>query len=93
MTTLAHLSRFVIADVTDARIVIEELSQIVRNLALPVIPILQEGSGEEPSTLFNLRINHRSVLDTFRLPGARGAASDLKSGVIEEAETRTKARL
>lgn len=90
VTTLAHLSRFVIADVTDARIVIEEITEIVRNMALPVKPILQEGFGDEPTTLFNLRINHRSLLDTFRYSDCDALVSNLKYGVIEEAEARVK---
>jgi hypothetical protein len=90
VTTLAHLSKFVIADVTDARIVIEELTEIVRNIAVPLKPILLEGSGDEPVTLFNLRRNHLSLLDTFRYEDCDGLVSNLKSQVIEQAEARVE---
>jgi uncharacterized protein YjbI with pentapeptide repeats len=65
VSTLAHMSRFVIADVTDPKIVLEEIPHIVRNLAIPVLPLLLGGSGEEPVTLTDLRRNHRSLLPTF----------------------------
>ena len=90
VTTLAHLSRFVIADVTDARIVIEELDQIVRNISVPVKPILLEGSGDEPVTLYNLRKNHFSLLSTYHYEDCDSLVSNLKSHVIEEAEARVK---
>jgi hypothetical protein len=45
--TLAHLSRFVIADITDARTVLQELQGIVPTApSLPVQPILLAGQKE-----------------------------------------------
>ena len=90
VTTLAHLSRFVIADVTDARIVIEELDQIVRNISVPVKPILSVGSEDEPVTLYNLRRNHRSLLSTYRYQDCEALVSNLKRQVIEEAEAKVQ---
>ena len=63
VSTLAHMSRFVLADVTDARIVLEELPHIVRSLSVPVVPLLRANCAE-PVTLYNLRRNHRSLLET-----------------------------
>ncbi len=65
VTTLAHLSKYIIADVTDAKIVLEELTQIVRNITVPVVPLLMEGTGPEPTTLDNLRKGRTTVLNTF----------------------------
>jgi hypothetical protein len=59
-------------------------------MAVPLKPILLEGSGDEPVTLFNLRRNHLSRLDTFRYEDCDGLVSNLKSQVIEQAEARVK---
>jgi hypothetical protein len=56
------MARFVIADITEPRIVLEEVPHIVRNIAVPLVPLLLEGE-EEPVTLYNLR-NQRSLLPT-----------------------------
>lgn len=45
VSTLAHLSRFVIADITDAKVVLQELQAIVSEQStLPVQPIMEKGT-------------------------------------------------
>jgi hypothetical protein len=45
VSTLAHLSRFVIADITDAKVVLQELQAIVsEQTTLPVQPIMKKGT-------------------------------------------------
>lgn len=98
--TLAHLARFVIADVTEPKIVLEEVPHIVRNVAVPVKPLL-EGSGneslalpnlrrDEPVTLYNLRINHRSILDTHWYKDLDNLLTSFEEKVIAPAEAKAK---
>jgi uncharacterized protein YjbI with pentapeptide repeats len=86
VSTLAHLARFVIADVTDPRIVLEEVPHIVRNIAVPVKPVLLAGSQSEPLTLEGLRRNHRSLLDTFAYVDAAHLVTSLAQHIIAPAE-------
>ena len=47
MSTLAHLSRFVIADLTDAKSIAPELQRIVPGLpSLPIQPLISSGHDE-----------------------------------------------
>jgi hypothetical protein len=62
---LAHLSAFVIADVTDAKIVLEEIPHIVTSVAVPVKPLIMGSKKDEPVTLNNYRRNHRSLMETL----------------------------
>lgn len=89
ISTLAHVARFVIADFTDARSILEEMPHIVRNTAVPVQPLL-ESSGEEPFPLYNLRKNHGMVLDTYRYTDSRNILESLETQVIFPAEAKVK---
>ncbi len=49
LSTLAHITRFVIADLTEAKSVLQELTIILRALpALPIQPILHESAEMPP---------------------------------------------
>lgn len=89
VSTLAHLAKFVIADLTDPKIVLEEITRIAE-IAVPIIPLLLEGLGEEPVTINNLRINHLSILDTHRYKNRDDLLTSLKEKVIDPAETKVK---
>lgn len=61
---IAQLSKFIIADFSDPKIILEEVPAIVRNTSTVVLPILKIGE-QEPETLNNLRVNHLSISKTF----------------------------
>lgn len=81
--SIALLSKFVVADVTDPKIILEELTVIVRNSSTVIIPILEEAQIE-PVTLINLRINHRSISETFYYENANDLISNSLSEIIEK---------
>jgi uncharacterized protein YjbI with pentapeptide repeats/DNA-binding XRE family transcriptional regulator len=87
VSTLAHMARFVIADMTEPRIVLEEVPHIVRNIAVPLVPLLLEGE-EEPVTLYNLRRNHPSVLPTCHYRDCDDLLASLQDKVIAPAQAK-----
>ncbi len=77
ISTLAHMSRFVIADLTEAKVVLQELERIVPDLpSVPVQPILQAKAREtsvvetdySPYPWFLPVIRYRSSADVARKP-------------------------
>jgi hypothetical protein len=83
------MARFVIADMTDAKIVLEEVPHIVRNIAVPLVPLLLKGK-KEPVTLYNLRRNHRSVLPTLRYTNCDDLLASLEEQVITPAQAKVQ---
>ena len=90
VSTLAHMARFVIVDMTLAKIVCEELPHIARNLAVPIKPLLSHGSRREPVTVVNLRKHMKRVLDTFRYQSIEHLVEHLEAEVIQPAEAKAK---
>jgi hypothetical protein len=50
VVTLAHLARFIVADLTDPASLPKELEAIVPDLAIPVVPLIE--SGKRPFAMF-----------------------------------------
>jgi uncharacterized protein YjbI with pentapeptide repeats len=84
--TLAHLSRFVIADLTDAKVLLQELQAILTQVStLPVLPILQKGAGINVVIAdFTARANF--IRDVFQYQDTADIAAQLTTRVIEPAE-------
>jgi uncharacterized protein YjbI with pentapeptide repeats len=82
VSTLAHLAKFVIADITEARSVPQELSSIVPALpSVPVLPLLSEGHSEYG--MFEHFKRYPSVMAVYRYKGVIQLQRDLPRKFIE----------
>ena len=89
ITTLARMSRFVIADITDAKSIPQELVSIVEQLpSLPVQPILQQDC--EPWAMYDHIKRYPWVLELYRYATLDEFIPRLHEGVISPAEMKVK---
>jgi hypothetical protein len=87
ITLLARMARFVIADISDAKSVLQELRAIVPDLpSLAVQPIIL-GSQEEPG-MFDFFRPYPWVLKTHRYNSQEQLLADLSERVICPAEAK-----
>lgn len=91
--TLAGISYFVIADVTNPKSSPLELQATVPDYQIPFVPIIQE--GEQPfSMLADLHQKHNWVLPTRSYDSVETLMAALKPGIIDPAvEMKNKLRL
>jgi hypothetical protein len=89
ISTLAHMARFVIADVTDARSVLQELRAVVpSNPLLPVQPLIL-ASQEEPG-MFDFFRRFSWVLATCRYDSPERLIAELGERVVGPAEAKAR---
>jgi len=87
ITTLARMSRFVVADITDAKSIPQELVSIVEQLpSLPVQPILQQDC--EPWAMYDHIKRYPWVLELYRYATVDEFIPRLREGVISPAEMK-----
>jgi uncharacterized protein YjbI with pentapeptide repeats len=85
VSLLARMARFVVADITDAKSIPQELAVIVPDLpSVPVQPLLLEGSAEY--SMFEHFRRYPWVLETYRYPSSERLIADLGERVIDPAE-------
>jgi uncharacterized protein YjbI with pentapeptide repeats len=87
VSTLAHLARFIIADLTDPSSIPHELATVVPTTPVPVQPILLSGSNEF-AMFQDLRRRHHWVLTTHRYDSQMQLIADLGEKVIHPAELK-----
>jgi uncharacterized protein YjbI with pentapeptide repeats len=87
ITLLARMSRFAIADISDAKSVLQELRAIVPDLpSVPVQPVIT-ATQEEPG-MFDFYRNFRSFLNVHRYASPEQLIADLGEKVIRPAELK-----
>jgi hypothetical protein len=85
VSTLAHMARFVIADLTDAKSVLQELQAVVpTNPSVPVQPLIL-ATQEEPGMFDFFRL-YSWVLEPYCYPDPTGLLAVLTDRVIAPAE-------
>jgi hypothetical protein len=86
ISLLARMARFVVADITDAKSIPQELAVIVPDLpSVPVQPLLLEGSAEYG--MFEHFKRYPWVLETYRYPSSERLIASLGERVIGPAES------
>ena len=95
VSTLAHLSRFVIADLTDPSSIPQELYAIVPHRMVPVQPLLKESEdpnrpNREYSMFIDLRKKYHWVLPTHRYRDLEELLVSLQAKVIAPAEQKAQ---
>ena len=91
ITLLARMSRFVIADISDAKSVLQELRAIVPDVpSVPVQPVIT-ATQEEPG-MFDFFHNFRSFLKVHQYNNQQQLIADLGERVIAPAEKWRSAR-
>jgi len=87
VSSLAHMSRFVVADLTDPKSIPQELSRIIPFLpSVPVIPII-ESSDIAPYAMFEHLTRYPWVLELVEYSDVQNLLLKLDSHVIKPAET------
>ena len=87
VSVIAHMSRFIIADITDARSVPQELQAIVPNLpSVAVLPLLQ--SGKEEYGLYEHFKRYPWVLGIYRYRGIDDLVLGLGDNIIPAVEAK-----
>jgi hypothetical protein len=86
--TLAHLARFIIADLTDPSSIPQELQAIIPTLAIPVQPILLK--GKKMYAMFSDLKRYHWVLPTYIYENKIGLLSSLEENIIKPAEQKAK---
>lgn len=87
VSTLAHLSRFIIADLSDPRSVPQELQRVVPALpSVPVVPLL--ASGEREYSMFESFRDYPWVLEPVRYADGAELLGLFVEKVVEPAERK-----
>ena len=88
ISILAHMARFIIADLTEPSSLPKELEAIVPTLAVPVQPVL-EGTTR-PYSMFQDYWKYHWVLKVHRYEDLEGLITSLGDGVISPAEVKVQ---
>lgn len=86
VVTLAHMARFIVADLTDPASLPKELEAIVPRLAVPVQPVIE--APNEPYAMFNDYWKYEWVMAVHRYASQKELIASFNSVLIERAERK-----
>ncbi len=87
ISTLAHMARFIIADLTEAKSIPQELQRIVPDLPSVPVQLVLQASAEEYSMFEHFK-RYPWVLETYRYEGLQEVIASLTEKVIAPAELK-----
>jgi len=90
ISVLARMARFILADFTDPKIILQIIPHIVRTMVVPVQPLLIKEVGKEHPMIATLRRHHKSVLETYWYNDSQDLRLSLEEKVIVSAEAKIK---
>jgi uncharacterized protein YjbI with pentapeptide repeats len=88
VVTLAHMARFIIADLTDPASLPKELEAIVPRLAVPVQPIVQKGA--KVYAMFRDYWKYDWVLGVWSYEDLAGLRAGMRVHVVRPAESKAR---
>lgn len=88
--TLAHIARFIIADITEPRSIPHELQAIVPGLAVPVQPLIYQGAKGEYGMFQDLAKKYHWVLPIYQYVNVDDVILSLPKSIIQPAEDKAK---
>ena len=86
ITLLARLSKFIIADLTDAKSAQQEVAAIAPHIAVPIVPIIK--GEEDVFSMFRDYWKYEWVLEEFRYDDLDHLLSNLQDQIISIAESK-----
>jgi hypothetical protein len=89
VSTLAHLARFIIVDLTDPSSAPHEVATVIPHTVVPVQPLILDGEREY-SMFRDLRQRYHWVLPTHSYTDQAHLLATLKEQIIEPAEQKAQ---
>ncbi len=99
VSTLAHIARFVVVDLTDPSSAPHEVATVIPHTVVPVLPLLSDEpllvdgiavERREYAMFEDLRRRHHWVLPTFRYQNTAELLASLQEQIIAPAEQKAK---
>jgi hypothetical protein len=90
ISTLAHMVRFIIVDLTNPSSAPHEMASIVPGCIVPVQPLLLDGDRREYAMFRDLQQRYHWVLPTYRYQDIPGLLTSIKEKIIKPAEQKAK---
>ncbi len=84
LSILAHISRFMLVDVTAPRLILESVENLIQHTTAPLQPLFLSATPEEqePPMLASLRAQYPTVLKTYRYAAHEQLSNEFDSHIL-----------